>query len=214
MNMAAPHLLQGNVVHLRPAVPDDKRMIYDALARSDLTDRLLGHPDEDSTPILTWQAFCDDYVSHYFDDSNPLGGRCFVIEVDGRAVGQVNYNQIDVDKKRVELDIWMLSEALCGHGYGPDALLAVCHHLSSEFGISEFVIQPSASNARAVRAYEKAGFRRVPLSSEEGESVYGPRDSVDGIYMTKRIEPVAALDRVQPRASRTFAPGLVGPRDG
>ena len=193
--MDAPHLFQGNVVRLRPAVPEDKRIIYNALARSDLTDRLLGHPDEDSTPLLSWQAFCDDYVSHYFDDSNPHGGRCFVIEVDEKPVGQVNYNQIDVDKKRVELDIWMFSEALCGHGHGPDALLALCDFLSSEFDISEFVIQPSASNARAVRAYEKAGFTRVPLSPKEAESEYGPRDSVDGIYMTKSIEPVAASDQ-------------------
>ena len=207
MNIDATYLLKGNVVRLRPAAPEDKRMIYNALARSDLSDRLLGHLDDNSTPLLSWQAFCADYVSHYFDDSNPHGGRCFVIEVGGKPVGQVNYNQIDAKKKRVELDIWMFSEALCGHGYGPDALLTLCDYLSSKFGISEFVIQPSASNARAVRAYEKAGFRRVSLIPEEAESEYGPRDSGDGVHMTKSIEPGAALAWVQPRSSHTSETG-------
>jgi RimJ/RimL family protein N-acetyltransferase len=193
-NMTTPHLLQGAAVRLRFAIPKDKRMIYNALAHSDLTDRLLGHPDENSTPLLSWQAFCDDYVSHYFDDSNPFGGRCFVIEVDGKSVGQVNYNKINADKRRVELDIWMFSEALCGHGYGTDALLTLCDYLSSEFGVLVFVIQPSTSNRRAIRAYEKAGFRKVSLSSEEAENEYGPKGSVDGIYMTRNIGQPAGGD--------------------
>ena len=185
--MDAADRLWGTVVRLRPAVLQDKRMIYNALARSDLTDRLLGHPDGNSTPLLSWHAFCADYGEHYFDDSNPKAGRCFVIEVRGKPVGQVNYNQIDPDKKRVELDIWMFSKVLCGNGYGPDALRTLCSYLVGKFHISEFVIQPSASNSRAVRAYEKVGFRKVLLNPKAAEKEFGPRDSIDGIHMTMNV---------------------------
>lgn len=186
--------IQGTVVHLRPATSDDKWMIYHGLARSDLTDTLVGHPDQSQTPVLTWQAFCNDYVSHYFDDSEPYAGRCFAIEVSGRAVGQVNYNEIDKTKKRTELDIWMFCEAECGHGYGPDALTAICEYLSQRFDVREFVMGPSASNERAIRAYEKAGFRKTGVPPEEAKREYGPGDSIDTIYMTKSIEQADAAD--------------------
>ena len=178
---------QRGVMHLRPATPDDKRMIYDALARSDLTDILLGHPGQNHTRLLRWDEFCGDYLPNYFDDTNPHAGRCFVIEVDGEAVGQVNYNPIDTIKRRTELDIWMLSAAQCGRGFGPEALRTLCYYLSACFGVEEFVIAPSASNRRAIRAYEKAGFRRTSLSREEAEAEYDLRES-DALCMIRRIE--------------------------
>jgi len=163
-------------------------MIYESLARSDVTHILLAHPTQPETPTLTWEQFCDDYKSHYFDNASPYAGRCFVIDVDGEAVGQVNYNTIDMVKGRTELDIWMRSEATCGKGYGPDALRTLCDYLFREFGVHEFLIQPSASNLRAIRAYEKAEFRRVTLSQEDAEAEYGPKNSADSVYMTKNIE--------------------------
>jgi len=50
-------------------------MIFRGLARSDLTGILLGHPSQDHTPLLSYEAFCDDYEQYFFDDSNPEGGR-------------------------------------------------------------------------------------------------------------------------------------------
>ena len=120
--MKHPAYIEGRRVRIRPATMADRRMIYEGLARSDLTDILLGHPSQDHTPLLTYEAFCDDYKPYFFDDSWPEGGRCFVIEVDGQAVGQVNYNDIEADENRTELDIWMFEEKSCGHGYGTEAL--------------------------------------------------------------------------------------------
>jgi len=158
------------------------------LARSELTDILLGHPSQDSTALLSYESFCADYEQYYFDDSKPEGGRCFVIEVNGQAVGQVNYNEIDRDKNRTELDIWMFAERLCNHGYGTEALRLLCDYLRSQFNVEGFVIKPSAGNPRAIRAYEKAGFTSSALSAEQALAEYGEKDSIDTVYMTKNIE--------------------------
>jgi RimJ/RimL family protein N-acetyltransferase len=141
-------------VRLRPARGADRRRIYDWLARSDLTPVLLGG----DRAHLTWAAFCRDYRRHYFDGSRPLSGRCFVIQADGADIGQVNYNDIDRRGRSVELDIWLRSAWYCGRGYGTDALETLCEHLRRTFGVRRFLVNPSAPNGRAIRAYQKAGF--------------------------------------------------------
>ena len=186
--MEHPDHIHGQRVRLRPAALEDRQRIYQALARSDLTDILLGHPSQGYTPLLSYEAFCNDYEHHFFDDSDPEGGRCFVIEAEGQAIGQVNYNEIGGDKNRTELDIWMFAERHCGHGYGSEALRLLCDYLRDQLNVEGFYIKPSASNPRAVRAYEKAGFRRSVLSAEEAQAEYGEQDSLDTVYMVRGIE--------------------------
>jgi len=186
--MKHPDYIDGKHVRLRPATMADRHMIYRGLAQSDVTDILLGHPSQLSTPLLSYEDFCDDYKQYFFDDSNPEGGRCFVIEVDGHAIGQVNYNDIERDKNWTELDIWMFAEKHCEHGNGTEALRVLCNYLSSHFNVVGFYIKPSASNPRAIRAYEKTGFVRSILPDEKALIEYGKKDSIDTVYMTKNIE--------------------------
>ncbi len=114
-----------------------------------------------------------------------------MIEVDGHAVGQVNYNDIERNRNWTELDIWMFAEKYCGHGHGSEALRVLCGYLSSALKVVGFYIKPSGSNPRAIRAYEKAGFIRSALSDEEALLEYGRRDSIDTVYMTRNIEPIS-----------------------
>jgi diamine N-acetyltransferase len=186
--MKHPDYIDGQRVRLRPATLDDRCMIYRGLARSDVTDILLGHPSQDRTPLLSYEAFCDDYKQHFFNDSWPEGGRCFVIEVDGKAIGQVNYNDIETERNRTELDIWMFAEEHCGHGYGTEALRLLCEYLRCVFQVGGFVIKPSAANPRAIGAYEKAGFSKTSLPEKEAVREYGKKDGIDTVYMTRNIE--------------------------
>jgi RimJ/RimL family protein N-acetyltransferase len=81
-----------------------------------------------------------------------------------------------------ELDIWMNSEAHCGNGYGTDALVALSEYLHEARGIHTLIMRPSARNARAVRAYNKAGF----MSSGKPMDAYMPPEYLplfgDGDY--------------------------------
>lgn len=49
-------------------------------------------------------------------------------------------------------------------------------------------MKPSACNPRAIRSYEKVGFRRSALSEEDALREYGRKDSDDTVYMTRNIE--------------------------
>ena len=187
----------GKCVVLRPAVAEDRRLIYEWLACSDVSAMMNGPPTYQDKPVPTWDEFQEGYSTHYFDDSAPDLGRCFLIVVDGTPVGQVNYNDIEEHQgaERTELDIWMGSQAHCGRGYGTDALETLCRYLTERFGVQEFLVQPSARNPRAIRAYESVGFERLDLPAEAAQDAWGPSDYRDSVYMVKSASMRAVSSR-------------------
>ena len=154
-----PASLQGELVSLRPATLADRRSIYEWMAESDITHLMLGPPLFPDVEASDWEEFLEDYLPHFFDGSAPEKGRCFLIEREGEAIGQVNYN--DVYGKATELDIWLKSAAVLGKGYGTDAVRTLIGYLREQMGLTEFRIAPSERNPAAVRSYEKVGFRRA-----------------------------------------------------
>ena len=105
-----------------------------------------GHPDE----IAREWAEADDAVP-------------FVIEVDGEMVGSVQYyEETDPDYRHAGMDIFIASEQH-GKGYGPEALAVLARHLFEDLGHHRLVIDPASANRRAIRAYERVGFRPVGL---------------------------------------------------
>jgi RimJ/RimL family protein N-acetyltransferase len=151
-------IIPGLLVCLRPATLADRQPIFSWLAQSDLTAQMLGPPRYPDNLVPTWEEFVTDYVHYFFDGSQPLLGRCFIIEVNSEPVGQVNYSEIWADGS-TELDIWLRDSTCTGKGYGPDALQTLCRHLNQQFSCRTFFIAPSARNTPAVNAYGKAGFR-------------------------------------------------------
>jgi len=151
-------LLTNEIVSLRPATLRDKKEIFHWLAHSNLTSEMLGPPRFPDVPAPTWEEFDNDYAAHYFDDSQPLQGRCFVIEHNGEGIGQVNYNEIDLQTKSTEIDIWLADKRFTGKGLGTEALRILCNYLHQAFGCKAIYIAPSKQNANAIKSYKKAGF--------------------------------------------------------
>lgn len=151
--------LYGKHIILRPATLADRKTIYKWLAHTDLTHQMLGAPNFPDNPVPTWEEFSSDYAAYFFDGSEPWRGRCFIIDLHGTAIGQVNHDQIHEDDHATELDIWLAASAYTGKGYGSDALITLCEYLHTTFHCTHFIIAPSSRNAQAIRAYQKAGFQ-------------------------------------------------------
>jgi len=182
-------MICGTRITLRPATPNDRRDIYLWLAASDVTASMMGPPKFPDVPIPTWDEFCDDYAPHFFDGSRLDSGCSFIIEVDGEAVGHINYDGLDTERSLTELDIWMRSQDCCGHGYGTDAMVTLMGHLHADFGVETFIVRPSRRNQRAIRAYEKAGFRPSRLSFADQISTYGDGDYSDTVTLECKMSP-------------------------
>lgn len=121
--------------------------------------------------------------------------RPFIIEVDGAPVGYIQ--RWSIRDARVEpwlteapwltrlpddavgVDLSLADCARLGQGLGSAALAAFVARLRAE-GRRSIVIDPDPGNRRAVRAYEKAGFRPIPsLLGRTGDSLLMQHHSED-----------------------------------
>jgi aminoglycoside 6'-N-acetyltransferase len=99
------------------------------------------------------------------EDGFPLGddpeSTRFTIEVDGGIAGLIQfYEETEPKYRHANIDVF-LDPALHGRGIGTEAVRRVVRLLIDERGHHRITIDPAAENAAAIRAYEKAGFKRV-----------------------------------------------------
>jgi aminoglycoside 6'-N-acetyltransferase len=83
------------------------------------------------------------------------------IVLDGAVAGMIQYGEeLEPRYRHASIDLF-LDPAVHGRGVGTQAVRRVVRHLIDERGHHRITIDPAASNTAAIRAYEKAGFRRV-----------------------------------------------------
>jgi aminoglycoside 6'-N-acetyltransferase len=85
----------------------------------------------------------------------------YAIELGGAPIGIVTYyEENEPDYRHAGMDITLTTEHH-GRGLGPEALRVLGRHLIEDRGHHRLTIDPTVSNERAIRAYEKVGFRPV-----------------------------------------------------
>lgn len=83
------------------------------------------------------------------------------IEVDGHPIGLVQYlEENEPDYRHAGIDV-VLDPAWHGRGLGSDAVRTLARHLFDARGHHRLTIDPAAANVRAIRSYERVGFRPV-----------------------------------------------------
>ena len=151
---------------MRPLLQDEAELVYEWATSSDATPYWYGEMYGDQIPSR--EDFFADFKPHYFDESDPEKGRAFAIEIDGNIIGHVHYNNIDRSDNSVELDIMIMDRENWNRGYGSDALRALSSYLFEHKGIGTCFIEAILKNPRAVRAYQKAGFRTTKTFERMG----------------------------------------------
>ena len=138
-------LLRGERVALRPLVADDLEAVYAAL--------------QDHEVARWWGVFDAERIRKELLDAPDR--TAYAIDVDGALAGVVMASEeLDPDYRHAAIDIF-LTEAFQDRGYGSEAIRVLARHLFAERGHHRLTIDPAAANARAIRAYEKVGFRTV-----------------------------------------------------
>jgi RimJ/RimL family protein N-acetyltransferase len=130
---------------------------------------------------------------------------------DGQVAGVIQYSESPQSEFRhAGVDVF-LGTRWQGRGLGPEAIRAVVEHLFGRLGHHRAVVDPAAANERAIRAYERVGFRRVGLLRRYQR---GPDGSYfDGLLMellSADFRPAAAATKsALPLALRTATPADV-----
>ncbi len=150
-------------VSIRAVTLNDKRKIFNWLANSNITQEMLGAPKFPDNPVPTWEEYDEDYKDYYFDYVRPYKGQCFIILNNLQEVGQINYNPINRKTKTTEFDIWLADKKYTGKGIGTAAIKLLCALIFENLDCDKILIQPSARNKFAIRAYKKVGFIEQPI---------------------------------------------------
>jgi aminoglycoside 6'-N-acetyltransferase len=137
--------LRGARCTLRPATPADEPAFAAILREPEVA--------------AWWGAYPPERVrADLFDDDESV---VFAVELDGAVVGLITYwEETEPDYRHAGIDI-ALSTAQHGEGVGADAVAVLARHLFDDRGHHRLTIDPAVANTRAIRAYEKVGFRPV-----------------------------------------------------
>jgi aminoglycoside 6'-N-acetyltransferase len=140
-----PPTLRGERVRLRPTrAADVERLLA-----------ILSEPE-----VRAWWGE-HDAERVRADLVDPEDAVAFAIEVDGELIGAVEYHEeTSADYRHAGMDIFVAT-AWQGRGLGTEALRVLARYLVDERGHHRLTIDPAAADARAIRAYEKVGFRPV-----------------------------------------------------
>lgn len=129
------------------------------------------------------ETYPDDTITDYrraMRGADPTD--LYVISLDGRPIGVIQSYRIDdhpgyaaqvaVGRAAIGIDLFIGESDLIGKGHGPALIRALLRDVAfPRYGVDLCVIGPTRSNAAAIRAYEKAGFRflKTYLEPDSGE---------------------------------------------
>ena len=93
-------------------------------------------------------------------------GLSFAIFSDGEIAGMIQfYEELDDEFRHAGIDLF-LGTPFQDRGLGTDTVRTMARYLIEERGHHRLIIDPAAQNERAIRCYEKVGFRRVGIMRE------------------------------------------------
>ena len=98
---------------------------------------------------------------------------------DGVHIGNVGIGGIDWKDRHAELGIAIGEKTYWDQGYGTDAVRTLLRVAFGEMNLHRVSLRVNADNARAIRCYQKAGFRREGTNREV---VYR-----DGAYVDQHV---------------------------
>jgi aminoglycoside 6'-N-acetyltransferase len=158
--------LDGAHVRLRPVRPDDREALVAVLS--------------DPTVVEWWDTRGAEDSADELIAGEP-DWHVFAIEVDGELAGSIQATEEnDPDYHTAGIDIFMAAR-FQGRGLGTDAVRTLARWLIEQRGHHRLTIDPAAANARAIRTYEKVGFKPVGVMRQYERGV--SRTFHDGLLM-------------------------------
>lgn len=149
--------LRGERVTLRPITKADVPRLAEIAAEPEVAHWWLGLTEQD----LREKVGPDE------------DGLVYVIEENGEVIGLVEAGEEnDPEYRHANIDIFLTS-ARGGQGLGGDAIRTLARHLFEDRGHHRIIIDPATANERAIRAYERVGFKRVGIMRQYERGVDG-----------------------------------------
>lgn len=152
-----PSLRTERLVLRRPLPSDIADRL--ALGRDPEIYRYLGADPRKLSPLTDEQAkaWVENIASH---------PAAWVIEHQGRAIGEILIDNFVEADRRAGLIIGILDKEALGKGLGTEAIRAVAEFCFDVLDLHKLSMRVLSFNTRAIRAYERVGFVREGLERE------------------------------------------------
>ena len=142
---------RGERVTLRPACESDLPRLLEMLREPEVA----AHWSEPDDAFDRHELLSGDQAKGVECSTN------FVIQLEGETIGWIAaWENLHRDYRHAGIDLFIASRHQ-GKGLGVEAIRLAARYLFEVRGHHRITIDPAASNERAIRAYEKVGFKRV-----------------------------------------------------
>ena len=128
--------------------------------------------------VAEWWGDAEKGVAEIRQAMDEVSVEPLIVELDGRPIAYLQSYDPHLEDSHpyqdqpfgtLGIDISIGEPDLTGKGHGTAIIRQFCRQLFEE-GAPRIVIDPDPKNARAIRAYEKAGFKAIGFR----ESIHGP----------------------------------------
>jgi RimJ/RimL family protein N-acetyltransferase len=141
----------------------------------------------------------DEIQRHFYArvlSSDMLAMAIHVLETD-RLIGSCAFSQLDGDNGAAVYHITIGERDAWGHGYGTEATSLMLDHAFGQLGLHRVALAVFEFNTRAIRAYEKCGFR---VEGRAREAILRAGRYWDEIHMSILADEWKAGRKGQPGA--------------
>lgn len=143
-------MIEGELVRLRAPELADLPSFVRWLNDPEVTEHLLSNP----------LAGLEEQEQWYHGLGGSDEGVLCIETADGRLIGYCGITRLEWEDRRCSLWLTIGEKDCWDHGYGTDVVRTMLRHLFGELNLNRVYLNVAEANARAIRAYEKCGFRK------------------------------------------------------
>lgn len=146
-----------------------KKVVLRALEKEDLDRCLKWINDMDVVKLAGPLRFPKSKVEEekWFEKTiNDDKNRVLAIEANGKHIGNVGLHNIDFRNRNVMLGIMIGEPDYWNKGHGEDAIKALISFAFKEMNLHRIFLYVREDNKRAIRCYEKCGFKKEGVMRE------------------------------------------------
>ena len=100
-----------------------------------------------------------DQIAVKFLDGSPDTNRYVILDQNDLLIGTIGFKEINIPCRTATLFIVLGNKAYWGKGYGTDSLITFARYLFTQWNFHRISLDTWDGNIRAIKAYEKVGFK-------------------------------------------------------
>jgi len=176
-------MLKGLKTWIRPIEEDDIDLIYQWY-----NDQEVNLWSSGAWPLNTLQS--KDQIAEKFLDGSPDTYRYAILDENELLIGTTGFKELNIPGRSATLYVVIGNKAYWGKGYGSDALITFVRFLFTQWNFHRISLDTWDENIRAIKAYEKVGFK---IEGRQREARFVLGNYHDSILMGLLREEFLAL---------------------